>query len=597
MKKSKNSIQKVTLRNIRSFKNTEIILEKSDLIIVGQNDHGKSSILKILDALFNKLDKTFFQKEQALPESVYKILNPAFAIGNQAKKIIIEDLNNQKLFITIREGSISVSKREKMRGFKSDKAVITLLFNLIENTEFVYIPSFRDASSETYVSLFKKLMDDKGLKEIIPKVGGGTRKEYRLLRTMREQLEMEITPYLDKNILPEIKRNLVIDLPYDLKIAFQVNLEQMIKWINQSINLGVKINEDSEIVSITEIGSGIQSLLLLAIQRLGILSSEKSSMSFYLAIEEPEAFLHPQMQRIIGRKIIDEITNKKNIKLIITTHSPYILNLFSIEKIILVKKNELGISSLYYPNITGKDIEILNSFNDELNSEIFYSNAVLFVEGISDKKVLYRLLQNIHSIYKGQINIIDTGGNKNFSPYLKLMKTLDEAKIPWGVVTDFDSFLSSSERAAFKGFENADIKISSNEIDRLTKKIDSIINKSESEYIEATKEISKAYKSIGVNLFVFPSDLEYSLCSNSIINEIVSEIKKYERIDLKGHTVDEIRTKIGSKGIPIGKKNEDLKKSYLHEKIANIYNKDQTQLHPSMKDCLDFVKRLITNVV
>ena len=46
--------------NIRNFRKTSIEFAH-DIILVGQNDHGKSSVFKILDVAFNKLEVHDFQ--------------------------------------------------------------------------------------------------------------------------------------------------------------------------------------------------------------------------------------------------------------------------------------------------------------------------------------------------------------------------------------------------------------------------------------------------------------------------------------------------------------------------------------------------------
>ncbi len=47
-------IQSISLSYIRSFKSLHLDLKKTR-VLVGPNDHGKSSILKVLDILMNQI--------------------------------------------------------------------------------------------------------------------------------------------------------------------------------------------------------------------------------------------------------------------------------------------------------------------------------------------------------------------------------------------------------------------------------------------------------------------------------------------------------------------------------------------------------------
>ncbi len=590
-----DKVETIEFYNLRSFRKSTFNFNKK-VVMVGQNDHGKSSVFKILDVLFNKLKKEYFSGENALPEEIFKIINPVFFIGNAARRIIIRFVDKKKkpLIITFKEANISVHYEKAARGLKSDVVALKELFTLIESVSFIHIPAARDANSQQYIRLFNRLMEEKGLSEIVPRVSGGTRREYRLLKNIRKQLQDDITPFLDKAVLPVIKKNVPLNLPYNLKIDFQVDINKLIDWINQSLVLGIQLGEKSDTLPVTELGSGVQSLLMLALHSVLLAAEKNKQKKYLLAIEEPEAFLHPQAQRNMADYLHNELLSKDNIYLSVSTHSPYILNTFSLDNTVLVRKDNLY-SKIYYPNVDSSDAEVLNDYNNEINSEIFFAKAVLFVEGDSDKRVFYALLKNIYGIRRGDITIIEVGGNKSFSPYLRLIKSLQNSKIPWGVVTDFDSFINSDgERPFLRGIGDAGIRLDKKDIDFICGIVNETIDSNDEEdYIKCTEKIMSIFKSrYNLNVYIFPSDLEWALCSKDIKDKVCQLIKEHFNKDLTGQNLNSVRQWIGSKGIPIGDKRKDaFKKPFLHEKIALLLT--QQNISSAMKKAVEFVYDII----
>jgi hypothetical protein len=102
------------------------------------------------------------------------------------------------------------------------------------------------------------------------------------------------------------------------------------KWL-EKFNLSVNVEEFKEVVhhlkvkqnnldlDITDVGFGISQVLPVIIQ--GFLSSNNSTT----IIEQPEIHLHPKMQADLADLFIDIVNANKKKKLIIETHSEYIL--------------------------------------------------------------------------------------------------------------------------------------------------------------------------------------------------------------------------------------------------------------------------------
>jgi hypothetical protein len=122
-----------------------------------------------------------------------------------------------------------------------------------------------------------------------------------------------------------------------------------------------------------------------------------------------------------------------------------------------------------------------------------------------------------------RISIISAAGNQNFSPFLRMLRAWKDAKIPHLVVTDFDSLTKGTDRAVLVGAKDAGYIIANESA--LHSKIDSALDKDEKEFRSAADEASEKLKESGLNVFIFTSDLEYSLITSEN-KDVVAKIMK-----------------------------------------------------------------------
>jgi putative ATP-dependent endonuclease of OLD family len=167
-----------------------------------------------------------------------------------------------------------------------------------------------------------------------------------------------------------------------------------------------------------------------------------------LAIEEPEAHLHPAMQYKF-LKFLNENKKKKKVRQIfVTTHSTNITSAVSLDEIICLH-NEGGETNVGYPksvflNADGtenvKSKKYVQRFLDATKSDMLFAQRVLFVEGIAEQ-LLISIFANYldKSLEDNHIAVINVGG-RYFSHFLYLFDSQKENTIPKKVVclTDRD---------------------------------------------------------------------------------------------------------------------------------------------------------------
>jgi putative ATP-dependent endonuclease of OLD family len=166
------------------------------------------------------------------------------------------------------------------------------------------------------------------------------------------------------------------------------------------------------------------------------LNADKYNSVFFpiLAIEEPEAHLHPNAQKKLYKQI-DGIEGQK----IISTHSPYIAAEANLNQVRNFYKNspvtcgKIDISSLTTEDIRKIKRQVINT-----RGEIFFSKVIIFFEGETEEQALPIFAQkyfNKTPVEMG-VDFVGVGGYGNYLPFLRFAEAL---KIPWLIFSDAEN--------------------------------------------------------------------------------------------------------------------------------------------------------------
>ena len=491
---------------IKAFKSLKFELERTS-VLVGQNDHGKSSILKAIDIVLNQLDETALNRGALHPDLAERLL-PLFPVNSKARRITITYASkgvDKLLHITVRTDLTFTVLETIERSAKTTPAAIAVLKLLRERNRFVLIPAMRDATSPSFQSLFSRMLRVYGLAKIIPDKAGGTPKEYRKLKEIRDSISTTIKPFINAALLPKIEEQFGYKTQHKLALKFDVDVQDIGEWILDNLSLGFEMPGDGDAtLALSEAGSGVQSGVLLALHRVEQQAAVNPGIQFILAVEEPEAFLHPQRQKELYQGI--RAAESGNLRVIVTTHSPYIIAETPFTRLGLVKKDGQH-SALHVAEVRSKqEQETFDAYSDEVNSSLFFADKVVLVEGESDARVIRLLLEKKFGAQAHRISVLSASGNQNFSPFLRMIRAWSSAKIPHLIVTDFDSLTKITDRAVLKGAKDAGYSLVG-EAAFLTK-VDAALDKGEPEFADAASNAAALFSSAGLNVFVFSSDLE-----------------------------------------------------------------------------------------
>lgn len=577
---------------IKAFKSLKFDLSKTS-VLIGQNDHGKSSILKAIDIILNQLDEDALNRGALHPDLAERLL-PLFYVNSKARRITITYSSkgvDKVLHITVRTDLTFTILETIERSAKTTPAAIEVFKQLRENNRFVLIPAMRDATSPAFQDLFSRMLRVHGLAKIIPEKAGGTPKEYRKLKVIRDSISTTIKPFINDALLPQIEEQFGYKTQHKLALKFDVDVQDIGEWILDNLSLGFEMpGEGDATLALSEAGSGVQSGVLLALHRVEQQATAHPGIQFILAVEEPEAFLHPQKQKELYQGI--RAAESTNLRVIVTTHSPYIIAETPFTRLGLVKKDGQH-SALHVAEVNSQsEQETFDAYSDEVNSSLFFADKVIIVEGESDSRVIKLLLEKKFGAQAHRISVLSASGNKNFSPFLRMIRAWSSAKIPHLVVTDFDSLTKPTDRAIINGAKHAGYSLTGEA--NFLAKVDTALDKGETEFTEAATSATAFFSAAGLNVFVFSSDLEYSLitvANKAGASKVLTDLSPTKNDYSSGYSLDDLRRQIGSKGLPITK-NEDakFKKPFVHRKIAETIEMNDS--HPDIARLIAAIEAL-----
>jgi predicted ATP-dependent endonuclease of OLD family len=203
----------------------------------------------------------------------------------------------------------------------------------------------------------------------------------------------------------------------------------------QGFRLNIRKTVGSMQSDISRHGTGLQNLTLIAMFRHRVASENQGTP--ILAVEEPEAHLHPHAQRSLFKDLAEI-----NAPIFLTTHSPSIVKYADPLSLVLLRSiasDETQAYQLDTYKLGVSERKELSYFMREGKAEVFFSRAIIIVEGECELITLSAFAELLGcDLDRDGISLISADGNGNYHLIIKACQP-DQFKIPVIVTYDIDA--------------------------------------------------------------------------------------------------------------------------------------------------------------
>lgn len=469
-------------------------------LIVGKNNSGKTTVITALEKLIKEIqfganDFSFFYLKEKLKEyeencDDIDAVEPPFLefqltigleegskdlVTNLVPFMTISDVNNSELDIIIKyeldERQIFLKNIKELLdlGIVDSEIRFKKFVELIKNSTGYKLKFYNTSDLNVQFKISdlieiktikaNNIQNEKSLSKAFSRIvdyryksslGKSDKKE---LETEIEKINSELSLNIGKKHTASINTSLAsiessdrLQMLLTSNITYSKLMSDFIKY--EYVEQGLNIPEN-------QFGLGYTNLMMIIADLIEYMEKNPeqsfNSKVNLISIEEPETFMHPQMQELFIRHINKAISSllvgrekKVNSQLIITTHSSHILNskihtgnTFNNINYVTTKNNTSHIVPLNDEKITPKlKSDDANKQEDNLKflkkhikykvSELFFSDAIIFVEGVTEETLLRYHIDNHEVLSKYYISIFNIDGAHGLV-YHELIK---QVKVP-----------------------------------------------------------------------------------------------------------------------------------------------------------------------
>lgn len=504
-------ISKIHIKGFRAFKDTTIKFSEGMNVIIGHNNGGKSTIIDAMRLVLDgdKIKRLsawdFFQGAELKD---LKKIPPVVEISVYIKESEKEDANSDDgaLFTTYAvevqpklEACLTYkfylpeSEKEQYVKEVNDADNVVALFHIIEK-KFIrkYTYNIYGGKPEQ-----NKLVDSSDLHKIDFQFVGALRDVERDMFSGRDDLLKDVLGYFldydvtsnkklkkeeikeekgkrEKKFYDDTKKVILtllsrVDKGKDsittyangtgallngstIKFDGEVTESQML----QILQLLVESNGLGYSLPVSRNGLGYNNLIYISLLLAKMQSTtnmdymgEANVKTFpILALEEPEAHLHPELQYQFLEFLRNNLKEEHVRQVFITTHSSSLAAKVKLDEFTCLYKNADGTIIPYYPreilgdkkDKTSKDY--IQRYLDATRADMLFAGGIIFVEGLAEQ-ILFPAFAKRHEFYdkwmQKQIVVINIGG-RYFEHFLKLYDGDKQGTLPIRIacVTDRD---------------------------------------------------------------------------------------------------------------------------------------------------------------
>ncbi|WP_268891370.1 ATP-dependent nuclease [Actinokineospora pegani] len=154
-----------------------------------------------------------------------------------------------------------------------------------------------------------------------------------------------------------------------------------------------------------------------------------------MAIEEPEAHLHPHVQRLVFRRFLNDDKTARSV--LVTTQSPHIASVTAPRSLVVLRDvgGRTEAAAAHTADLAEAEWDDIGRYLDATRAEMVFARSILLVEGYAEQVLVPAVARSAGlDLDKLGITVCAIHGT-HFRSYAKFCAALG---IPWAVLTDGD---------------------------------------------------------------------------------------------------------------------------------------------------------------
>lgn len=370
-------IARVTIKNHSRVRDLDLELRRH-AVIVGANDVGKSSILRMLHLVLGSSTASLYQalspndlrdpEQPLLVDVIWTDFTDKDRAPFPAEISVADDQESESLWVQMRveahpEDDEAVTVRRWFPESGHDRVPSR---EQLEAFGWRYLKATRGASiMEGPMSPVRTLLDAADL-------GDNERTLKDLLTKFNDELDANESV---DDLLTKVAAHLSRAMPRLVERAEFAIRSVADPEKDMLGNVSLFLNRDEQQVSLQEQSDGVRQLMAMTLFDLA------EGAANVIAIDEPELHLHPTSQRTVA----DLLSGEGNQKIIVT-HSPYILHRFEPAEVVAV--NRYGTSRQIGSSTLSRVEKVRAHWWSPRLLEALTARYVILVEGAADRVIV-----------------------------------------------------------------------------------------------------------------------------------------------------------------------------------------------------------------
>jgi putative ATP-dependent endonuclease of OLD family len=470
-------IRRLQVKNFRNFRSLDIEVG-SHLVIVGENGVGKSNLLYALRLVLDpSLPDAYRQlRDEDFWDGLPRPLSKTQRIEISAELTDFQESDSQlaDLADCLIEAKPMVARLTYVFRPKATATSTTK----IQDYEFLVYGGNREDVRVTYeirkrlpVDFFHALRDAESdlsswrrspLRPLLERAWSGVTDDEKT--ALKESVDGATATLTDIEAVAELGERLQTALK---DLAGEANATDLGFGVGptdvERLLRTVRLLLDGQNRGISDASLGMANLIYLTLKQLELrqLVDHGDRDHTFLAIEEPEAHLHPQVQRQVFRNFLRV---KKQLPqgqadnpqvpatILLTTHSPNVASVAPLNTIVLLRKRlaegtkakhlETVGASAASAGLEDDVVADMERYIDATRAEILFAKGVILVEGEAEQYLVPKIAE-LHGVALDALGIsVCPVWGTHFTSYVKLLNALGT---PFAVITDGDPYVDKSD--------------------------------------------------------------------------------------------------------------------------------------------------------